>query len=687
MRIMSGMLARMGSLVTILFMWLAIAPAALSADRTLEISGPVDADQVGAYIDYLIDDAHAFTLADVTGDKAVNFRPIETRVADFGYTRSMVWLRLRLSNRTERVRNWRLYFHENFKQIFHVSAVDETGNAERLLAQEIDSPFSTRAIAFPEVVVPLETPPGETVTVFVRFWTEGSTNLPLSIETVESFTEIASQKSAKNFVFYGMMLVLIAIALLAMMVLRQAIFPAYIAYAASTLLYIMHSDGVAFQYLWPDYPLFNNVASVATGSAYVVFGSIYARVFLSTSKLHPLIDKLLLGIIAGTVLLVLSAFVIDISIVKKYLILVALFAVSVFTLAGLVAARTRFREVRFYVLAWLGAAASAAMMTSRHWFGIEISQEFQYDSMRAVMVIDAMLMGMAIIDRYNQLRRRHQKALQSSLDHAQRNLDLANRLRDLEARYDLAIQNSARRDRQFQNAVHDLRQPLHALRLAVHGAISDEPDKDASYGDINDSFDYLENLVTDHLDQTATCEPGAPGEGDEVGDMSLNDILRSVHEMFVPDAEAKGLSLAYVPTSTTSQVEPLAVMRIVSNLVSNAIKYTAEGRVLIGVRKAGDGVSIQVHDSGPGITRDAFFQACRRSVRLATEQNGAAGHGLGLDIVSELCARCGYGLRVLDRRSTGTGIAVDIPGRSLCEIPSATCPSQKRPPELSPTDH
>ena len=380
------------------------------------------------------------------------------------------------------------------------------------------------------------------------------------------------------------------------------------------------------RYLWPDYPLFNNVASVATGSAYVVFGSIYARVFLSTSKLHPLIDKLLLGIIAGTVLLVLSAFVIDISIVKKYLILVALFAVSVFTLAGLVAARTRFREVRFYVLAWLGAAASAAMMTSRHWFGIEISQEFQYDSMRAVMVIDAMLMGMAIIDRYNQLRRRHQKALQSSLDHAQRNLDLANRLRDLEARYDLAIQNSARRDPAVSECrPRHLRQPLHALRLAVHGAISDEPDKDASYGDINDSFDYLENLVTDHLDQTATCEPGAPGEGDEVGDMSLNDILRSVHEMFVPDAEAKGLSLAYVPTSTTSQVEPLAVMRIVSNLVSNAIKYTAEGRVLIGVRKAGDGVSIQVHDSGPGITRDAFFQACRRSVRLATEQNGAAG--------------------------------------------------------------
>ncbi len=659
-----AMLARMVVLVTALFLWNALAFATPASDRALEITGPVDTELVGAHFDYLMDDSHALSLADVIGEKAGEFKPIETVVPDFGYTHSMIWLRLVLTNGSPDTTQWRLFFQENFKQVFHVYVVGADGETKHPLAQDIDSPFSTRAIAFPELVVPLQTGPGETVTVFVRFWTEGSTNLPLSIETVESFTDIAAQRSAKNFVFYGMMLILIAIALLSMMVLRQSIFPAYIAYAASTLLYIMHSDGVAFQYLWPDYPLFNSVASVVTGSAYVVFGSVYARVFLNTPKHHPLIDKLLLGIISGTILLVLSAFVIDTSIVKKYLILVALFAVSVFTIAGLVAARTRFREVRFYVLAWLGAAASAAMMTSRHWFGIEISQEFQYDSMRAVMVIDAMLMGMAIIDRYNQLRRRHQKTLQTSLDHAQRNLDLANRLRDLEARYDLATQNSARRDRQFQNAVHDLRQPLHALRLAVHGAISNEPDRDASYSDINDSFNYLENLVTDHLDQSTAGDPNVPDCEDEIGDMSLNDVLRGVYEMFLADAADKGLTFTYVPTTADVPFEPLAVMRIVSNLVSNAIKYTADGRVLVGVRRIGDDVSIQIHDTGPGMTSGAFEEASRRSVRLTTEQMGADdGHGLGLDIVSELANRFGYGIRVLERRQSGAGIAVDIPAQ------------------------
>lgn len=129
------------------------------------------------------------------------------------------------------------------------------------------------------------------------------------------------------------------------------------------------------------------------------------------------------------------------------------------------------------------------------------------------------------------------------------------------------------------------------------------------------------------------------GEESEIARMSPNDILRSVHEMFVSDAESEGPSFAYVPTSTNVPVEPLAVMRIVTNLVSNAIKYTDEGKVLVGVRRMPGGVCVEKHHMGPGLTRDAFNQACKRPVRLATSQYAAGGHGFGLDIVAELVER------------------------------------------------
>ena len=62
-----------------------------------------------------------------------------------------------------------------------------------------------------------------------------------------------------------------------------------------------------------------------------------------------------------------------------------------------VAARTRFREVRFYVFAWCGAVIASAIMTARHWFGIDIPEDTQLDAMRVVMVFDAAFMGLAIL--------------------------------------------------------------------------------------------------------------------------------------------------------------------------------------------------------------------------------------------------------------------------------------------------
>jgi signal transduction histidine kinase len=649
-------------LLGLLLFFVAPAHPAQAQERTLDLSGPVAEERVAAHIDYLLDESHALGISDVLGPRAGDFRPIVTKSADFGYTDAMIWLRLRVANTTAETRDWRIYFHENFKQVFHVYIVDSDGNVDHAVAQEIDSPFTTRAIAFPELVSPLRVAPGGTATVFVRFWTEGSTNLPLSIETVESFTAISARKSAKNFVFYGMMLVLIVAAFLSMLVLRHPIFPAYIAYAGATLLYIMHSDGVAFQYLWPHFPLFNSIASVVAGGSYAVFGALYARIFLNTPKYHPLIDKLLLAVMAVVVVMVASIVVVEPRVIKKTLILVVLFAVMLFTVAGLVAARRRFKQVRFYVIAWLGAMISATLMTVRHWFGVEISQEFQYDSMRVVMIFDAAMMGMAIVDRYSQLRAERQAAMQSSLDHARRNLDMTKRLRDLEEGYEMAVQTSALRDQQLENTVHDLRQPLHALRLVVHGAINGNQAQQFNYADIDDSFRYLETLVTDHLDRAVARENAeAKSAVADGGEVPLDDILRKAHDMFLADAREKGLEFVYVPTSAVAQVEPLAMMRIVINLVANAIKYTDAGKVLLGVRRRHGDVRIEVHDTGPGLDGNAFAEACERSVRLASAQHASDGHGFGLAIVTELAERHGYRIGVVENRRTGTGIAIDIP--------------------------
>lgn len=630
---------------------------AQAQDRTLTLDGPVDQDTVGSYIDLLVDEDHSLTIADVKGEKRDLFSPITTRVPDMGYSDAMIWLRLRVENVDARNADWRLHFKENFKQIFHVYVVDDSGRTTHPLAQDRDSAFSTRPVSHPEVVIPLSLKPGEAATVYVRFWTEGATYLPLAIETADSFTEVSTRQTAKQFIYYGMMVILIVAALLAGIVLRHPIFPAYIAYSTATLVYIMHVDGVAFQYLWPSLPAFNSYASVVAGGSYAVFGAIYARIFLNTAKYHRVVDKALLAVIIVTATMIVAGLVVEPRLIKKSMILVVLFAVTLFTVAALVAARKRFKQVRFYVFAWLGATASALLMMTRHWFGIEVSQEFQHDSMRMVMIFDAVMMGLAIVDRYHQLREERQKALRASLEQARRNLDMNTRLRNLEARYELALETTIKHKEHIENTVHDIRQPLHALRLAVQGVMSDDKaEPTRNFADIYDSFDYLEALVADHLKGPALDRAGETGD-----EINLGEILRGVHEMFVPDAETKGLRFRFVETSLVTPVHPLAVMRIVSNLVSNAIKYTPSGKLLLGVRRRHHACRIELHDTGPGLTAEKFQKACQRGTRLDSAFAVSDGNGHGLAIVVELAERYGYRFELLSTGASGTALGVTIP--------------------------
>jgi len=112
--------------------------------------------------------------------------------------------------------------------------------------------------------------------------------------------------------------------------------------------------------------------------------------------------------------------------------------------------------------------------------------------------------------------------------------------------------------------------------------------------------------------------------------------------MFLPDAREKGLDFRFVNSSLQSDADPLEVMRIVSNLVANAIKYTQEGKVLLGARRRGGKVRIEVHDTGSGMSEAQFEQARQRSMRLAKNSASGTGEGYGLSIVSELAQRRGY---------------------------------------------
>lgn len=656
-----------------LFFFLAIvlfySSAAFSenGDTTFkEIKGPVSISDVTANTDYYLDPDWAMTLEDILASPKDLFGRITTSEPDFGYISEKVWLRSRFKNGTTDNANWRLYVRENFFQYYDVYVVRSDGRIDHIESHDPQTVYSDRIIPYPELVSPIRFLPGETITLYVSYWSGGSSNAAMSFETQTSLGKLAVGRTSKNYVSYGMMAILIFASGIALIFLRLPVLLAYLTYIALTLLYLMHSDGVTFQYFWPEFPGFNSYFTIIIGIPFAMASFNFARLFLQTKIYHPIMNKVIWTFIIITPALAIPGAFIDPQLTKQSLFPVMMASAIVGTFTGLLAARTRFKAVRFYLFAWIFAFGTASMVNMRHVFGVDIAQDMELDGLRMTVVVDAVMMGLSIVDHYRQVQISRRHATEQSLHDARRNLKLNNRLYDIEEQYKLAVELAASQDEHIKNTIHDLRQPLHALRINVQKLRQSQTTNEADKTKIDDMFSYLETLISDQLKDTVGTtnpiqNPTKPFSQSSDTDLSLNRILESIHEMFLPDAKAKNLEFRYVKTTQTSDIDPLIIMRIVTNLVANAIKYTPSGKILLGTRRQSHGLKIEVHDTGIGMSEEEFSEAKNRFVRLQKQNLKVEGQGYGLAIASDLVKENGLKLYSDSNRRTGTGIILEIP--------------------------
>ena len=203
-------------------------------------------------------------------------------------------------------------------------------------------------------------------------------------------------------------------------------------------------------------------------------------------------------------------------------------------------------------------------------------------------------------------------------------------------------------------ASHDLRQPVHALSLTV-GALQMlhmTPDARAMVGDIEASVATLDLLFTSLLDisrlDAAAVEP-------EPDDFALQPTLDRVCQAFLPEARTKGLSLRLVRCSLAVRTDPVLLERILRNLVGNAVRHTTAGRVLVGCRRIGGRVQVEVWDTGPGIAVAMQERVFEEFVQVGNQaRRSDAGLGLGLAIVRRLTRLLGIEMSMRSTVGAGT---------------------------------
>ena len=276
------------------------------------------------------------------------------------------------------------------------------------------------------------------------------------------------------------------------------------------------------------------------------------------------------------------------------------------------------------------------------------------------------------------------KRAELALREANENLEQRVTQRTRELREALVAQETAKREAEAANvgktrflaaASHDLLQPLNAARLFT-SALRQQP-LDTESARLAERADAAFKAAEDLLDALLEVSRLDAGKlTPELGSFALSDIVEPLKHQFSVVAAARNIDLRFVDSRLRVTSDPQLLRRILQNFLSNALRYTRSGTVLLGVRRYRSNVRIEVWDTGIGIDAEqqrSIFDEFKRG-QLASPW-GEKGLGLGLSICERMANMLGHKLSLRSRVGRGSVFAVEVP--MAAPAPIAPTPKQR----------
>ena len=240
----------------------------------------------------------------------------------------------------------------------------------------------------------------------------------------------------------------------------------------------------------------------------------------------------------------------------------------------------------------------------------------------------------------------------------QRQRDLAAH-REIDAARQAAERANAAKTRFLAAASHDLRQPLHALGMLISSIEARVGRAHAHrFVPVEQCLTEFQRLLSDLMD-VARLDSDAIVLDPTT--FSINGLMQRFAAMNLPQAESKGIKLKVVQTDILVRTDAVQLGRIVGNLISNAVRYTETGGVVVGCRRRAGKVWLEVCDSGVGIPSDKLDAIFDEFRQLGERSQDRQGSGLGLAIVKRTATLLGLDVRVSSTPGRGSLFAIELP--------------------------
>ncbi|MBF0236576.1 MAG: GGDEF domain-containing protein [SAR324 cluster bacterium] len=336
--------------ISIYLLWWCVFAPLLPAAPALNIPGHLS-QSIGEYLELMEDPAGAWTIQEVSQtDRLLQFKPALTSSPNLGLTNSTYWLRFKV--RFQHNQSLVLEISYPFLDYVDLFVPQTNGTFEKYQTGD-QMPFSHRQIEHRFLLFHLEGQAGEEISYYLRVQTAGAMTIPVKLWSPEAFTEKVNKEQYALGFYYGIMVVMAVYNLFLFFAIRDKAYLFYVMYILFLVVSLMCANGLAFEYLWPDFPLLNNISlpifMIGTG----IFGLSFLQHFLSTSIYTPVIHKILRILqwlfALGLLLMATMGYTVTI----KYNVVL----VSVTVILGIVTAircwQQHLETARYFLIAWV----------------------------------------------------------------------------------------------------------------------------------------------------------------------------------------------------------------------------------------------------------------------------------------------------------------------------------------------
>ncbi len=627
--------------------------------------------RVPGNISILEDEEHQFTLDEVLEIDIPHYPIEEGEVLNFKHTESKFWILFDLENKTGEelfliggnpmIHYLNIYVLDTLGNVTSVKSGTMTPHHTRSLRSS-DFTFSLGKHAQSKIIIETYTP-----TDFI---------FELFIGSSKALIEDLHYTDTLNGIWLGIMLAMILYNLFILFNIRDKIYLYYILHISVAVLMMLRFKGIAFDWLWPNSPVFNEGTSIFT-CLIVITSILFSTNFLDMEKYAPRANRFfqLLAVLA-----VLNIIPIQMDIrpfaniaiqLNAAILSISLFFVSIYIYF------TGNMVAKYYIIAWTTLLASNVILILTL-NGVLPVNTYTLSSFQFGSAVEAILLSNALADKINQYKLEKQSAQQLAFEQAKENERIVKeqniileekvqlRTEELKQEKEKYEELNITKDRIFAILGHDLRKPALAFRgvaRKVNYLLKKNDFKSINLiGESIEKDAYALNQLIDNLLNWALTQKNAVPCNPM--DVDMEDVLENVLLIFEKVASDKKIQIEInVPENLTAWVDRNALLTILRNLLDNAMKYSNEGgTVQLKARSDNGKIEISIKDDGVGMPeekiKDLFVLKRGKSKKGTANEKGT---GLGLHLVHELINMNKGDILVKSELNKGTEFIIILP--------------------------